>query len=132
MQVEKLPKSVDVQNGQYRAKHRSFGYEGVCNEQMAAPKGMVCSDLGRDVERAAEMTAPRNKRSNNVRQCPSGRAYFIRKDDIHMMVDPRFLFEWTGPLTYPDQMAFTRLCGVRFFLKTERRMFSAVIDGVTA
>jgi hypothetical protein len=66
------------------------------------------------------------------RQCPAGRAYFIRKDDTHMVVDPRFLFEWTGPLTYPDQMAFTRLCGVRFFLRTERRMFEAVIDGVTA
>jgi hypothetical protein len=48
------------------------------------------------------------------------------------MVDPRFVFKWTGDLTYPDQMAFTRLCGLRFFLKTDRRMFQAVVDGVTA
>ena len=66
------------------------------------------------------------------RQCPTGRAYFIRKDDTHMVVDPRFLFEWTGPLTYPDQLAFTRLCGVRFFMRHQRRMFQCVIDGVTA
>ena len=66
------------------------------------------------------------------RQCPTGRAYFIRKDDSHMVVDPRFLFEWTGPLTYPDQMAFTRLCGVRFFFRHQRRMFQAVLDGITA
>ena len=66
------------------------------------------------------------------RQIPAGRAYFIRKDDSHMVVDPRFLFEWTGPLTYPDQLAFTRLCGVRFFFRHERRMFEAVIDGITA
>ncbi len=66
------------------------------------------------------------------RQCPTGRAYFLRNDDTFFMVDPRFLFKWTGDLTYPDQMAFTRLCGVRFFLCTQRRMFQAVIDGVTA
>lgn len=66
------------------------------------------------------------------RQCPTGRAYFIRTDDTHMVVDPRFLFEWTGPLTYPDQLAFTRLCGVRFFMRHQRRMFQAVIDGITA
>lgn len=66
------------------------------------------------------------------RQVAAGRAYFIRKDDTHMVVDPRFLFEWTGPLTYPDQHAFTRLCGVRFFMRHQRRMFQAVIDGVTA
>jgi hypothetical protein len=66
------------------------------------------------------------------RQCPTGRAYFIRTSDTHMVVDPRFLFEWTGPLTYPDQLAFTRLCGVRFFMRTNRRMFQAVVDGITA
>src|SRR5674476_769945 len=44
------------------------------------------------------------------RQCPAGRAYFLRTDDTYFMVDPRFLFKWTGDLTYPDQMAFTRLC----------------------
>lgn len=66
------------------------------------------------------------------RQCPAGRAYFVRVDDTHMVVDPRFLFEWTAPLTYPDQMAFTRLCGLRFFMRTQRRMFQCVIDGITA
>jgi hypothetical protein len=66
------------------------------------------------------------------RQCPVGRAYFNRVDDTHMVVDPRFLFEWTAPLTYPDQMAFTRLCGLRFFMRTQRRMFQCVIDGITA
>ena len=66
------------------------------------------------------------------RQCPAGRAYMLRKDDVFFMVDPRFLFKWTGDLTYPDQMAFTRLCGLRFFMETNRRMFSAVVDGVTS
>ena len=66
------------------------------------------------------------------RQCPTGRAYFLRNDDTYFMVDPRFVFKWTGDLTYPDQMAFTRLCGLRFFLKTDRRMFQAVVDGITA
>ena len=66
------------------------------------------------------------------RQCPSGRAYFIPDEDIHFVVDPRFLFKWTGDLTYPDQMTFTRLCGLRFFLRTQRRMFGAVLDGITA
>ncbi len=66
------------------------------------------------------------------RQCPAGRAYFIRVDDTHMVVDPRYLFEWTGPLTYPDQLAFSRICGLRFFMRTNRRMFQCVIDGITA
>lgn len=66
------------------------------------------------------------------RQCTAGRAYFNRKEDSHMVVDPRFLFEWTGPLTYPDQLAFTRLCGTRFFFRHQRRMFQGVIDGITA
>ena len=66
------------------------------------------------------------------RQCPTGRAYALQLEDIYFMVDPRFTFKWTGDLTYPDQMAFTRLCGLRFFLKTDRRMFSAVYDGCTA
>ena len=80
------------------------------------------------------MSVPPVKASNNIgdRQCPAGRAYLLRTDDTHFMVDPRFLFKWTGDLTYPDQMAFTRLCGLRFFLKTQRRMFEAVYDGVTA
>ena len=66
------------------------------------------------------------------RQCPAGRAYFLRTDDTYFKVDPRFLFEWTGPLTYPDQLAYTRLCGVRLSMVTERRMFQAVVDGITA
>lgn len=66
------------------------------------------------------------------RQCPTGRAYFVRFDDTHFVVDPRFLFEWTEPLTYPDQLAFTRLCGLRFFMRTNRRMFQGVVDGITA
>jgi hypothetical protein len=66
------------------------------------------------------------------RQCPAGRAYLLRTEDTHFMVDPRYLFEWTAPLTYPDQLAFTRICGLRFFMKTDRRMFQAVYDGVTA
>lgn len=66
------------------------------------------------------------------RQCPAGRAYLLRTEDTYFMVDPRYLFEWTAPLTYPDQLAFTRICGLRFFLLTNRRMFQAVYDGVTA
>lgn len=66
------------------------------------------------------------------RQCVAGRAYMIRKDHTHFMVDPGYLFEWTAPLTAPDQLTFTKLCGLRFFFRTVCRMFSAVVDGVTA
>jgi hypothetical protein len=135
--------------GQYRAKQERDGALGVCNEQVPPSKEKVCSVLTGNRERAAEMTAPvltcivgagycrhqyRVKTSNNQgdRQCPTGRAYALQLEDIYFMVDPRFLFKWTGDLTYPDQMAFTRLCGLRFFMKTDRRMFSAVFDGVTA
>jgi len=43
-------------NGQYRAKLGES--RGVCNEQVLAPKGMVCSDLYGNIESATEMLAP--------------------------------------------------------------------------
>lgn len=46
--------SVDTQNGQYRAKQDES--PGVCNEHVPPSKEKMCSDLGRNVESAAETT----------------------------------------------------------------------------
>ena len=54
--------SVDSQNGQYRAKQEGLDtLPGVCNEQVSPAKAKVCSGLNRNVESAAEMTAPHLK-----------------------------------------------------------------------
>ena len=53
-------------------------------------------------------------------------------EDHHMVVDPAFLFEWTGEIPYATQLAFTRICGLRFFFRHTNRMFSGVLDGITA
>ena len=53
-------------------------------------------------------------------------------EDHHMVVDPAFLFEWTGDIPYATQLAFTRICGLRFFFRHTNRMFSGVLDGITA
>ena len=37
---------------------RRDGLPGVCNEQVLAAKAKVCSELGRNVERSAEMSDP--------------------------------------------------------------------------
>lgn len=66
------------------------------------------------------------------RQCPAGRAYFVPKEDFHMVVDPRMLWDWTPNMSAPDQLTFTRICTIRMFARTKRRMFGAVIDGITA
>lgn len=66
------------------------------------------------------------------RQCPSGRLYGINTDYLHFYVDPAFLFDWSEPKSYPNQFAFTRLCGTRFFLCHKARMFQFVLDGWTA
>jgi len=51
--------------GQYRAK-QELTIPGVCNEQVSAPKGKICSALTGNSERAAEMTAP-NQRRQKIR-----------------------------------------------------------------
>lgn len=56
-----LPKSVDTQNGQYRAKQEGFGLPGVCREWMGDPKGKVHSELPGNRKRAAEMTVLHGK-----------------------------------------------------------------------
>jgi hypothetical protein len=66
------------------------------------------------------------------RQCPAGRAYILNNNYIHFKVDPRFKFEWTAPMSYPNQLAFTRILGLRLVLVTTSRMFHAVLDGITA
>ena len=42
--------------GQYRAK-QELTTPGVCNEQVSAPKGRICSALDGNIQNAAEMTA---------------------------------------------------------------------------
>lgn len=66
------------------------------------------------------------------RQCPTGRMYYLNTNYIHYVIDPRFQFDWTDPMTYPNQLAYTRICGLRLFLATKNRMFLAVNDGITA
>lgn len=66
------------------------------------------------------------------RQCPAGTLYMLNRKYVHFMVDPRFKFEWTDPLTYPNQMMFTRLVGLRLFLCYKARMYHAVMNGWTA
>lgn len=51
---------------------------------------------------------------------------------IHFVTDPAMLFDWSEPLTYPNQMAFTRLCGTRILLRCTSRMFHFVTDGWSA
>lgn len=66
------------------------------------------------------------------RQCPAGRLYMINTDHIHMKIDPRYKFEWTEDRSYPNQLAFNRICGLRHFMYTGARMFSGVSDGWAA
>lgn len=66
------------------------------------------------------------------RQCPSGRLYGLNTNYVHFVTDPAMLFDWSEPLTYPNQMAFTRLCGTRILLRCTSRMFHFVTDGWSA
>lgn len=66
------------------------------------------------------------------RQCPAGTMYFVNPEFIHFRTDPRYRFKWTAPLTYPDQLAYTRICATRLVLCTTSRMFLGVITGWTA
>jgi hypothetical protein len=66
------------------------------------------------------------------RQCPSGRAFILNTNYLHFVTDPSMLFEWSEPLSYPNQLAYTRLCASRLFLRCTARMFHAVTDGWTA
>lgn len=77
-------------------------------------------------------TPSRQVTAKGDRQCPVGRLYMFSAKDIHFVIDPRFRFEWSKPLQYPDQWAFTKLCGLRFFMRTMKRINSAVLDGWTA
>ena len=65
------------------------------------------------------------------RQCPSMTLYMLNRNSIHFVVDPRFQFKWTAPMGYPNQYAFSRLVGLRFFLKTANRMFLGMASGFT-
>ena len=56
-----VAKSVENQNGQYRAKQVVRKLPGVCNERMLPPKGKVRSELYRNVQKLAEMTNSRYK-----------------------------------------------------------------------
>jgi hypothetical protein len=66
------------------------------------------------------------------RQCPSGTMYFLNKQYVHFMVDPRFQFDWTEPLSYPNQLAYTRIVGLRLALVYKSRMFLGVASGWSA
>lgn len=66
------------------------------------------------------------------RQCPTGFLYFLNRRYIYYMVDPRMLFEWSKPLSYPNQLAFTRIVSCRLTLATVSRMFLGVCFGITS
>jgi hypothetical protein len=66
------------------------------------------------------------------RQCPTGYVYFLNNKYVHFKVDPRFKFEWTDPLTYPNQLAYTRIVGTRMCLVYTSRMYLGVMTGWTA
>lgn len=50
------PKSVETQNGQYRAKQAAM--PGVCNEWMGSAKAKVHSELYGNVQSSTEMIEP--------------------------------------------------------------------------
>ena len=58
--------------------------------------------------------------------------YGLNTNYIHFVTDPSMLFDWSEPLTYPNQLAYTRLCASRLLLRCTSRMFHFVIDGWTA
>lgn len=66
------------------------------------------------------------------RQCPAGTIYFLNRDKLGFMVDPRFKFEWTAPMSYPNQLMFTRIVGLRLVMIYKSRMFLGVSTGWTA
>jgi len=66
------------------------------------------------------------------RQCPAWTMYMLNRKSIHFVTDSRFKFKWTSPMGYPNQYAFTRLVGLRFFLKTANRMFLGGSNGWSA
>lgn len=65
------------------------------------------------------------------RQCPAATMYMLNRQSIHFVTDSRFKFKWTAPMGYPNQYAFSRLVGLRFFLKTTNRMFLGTASGFT-
>lgn len=54
-------------------------------------------------------------------------AYFLNRSYVHFLVDPRFKFEWTAPLSYPNQWMFNRIVGLRLALVYKVRMFNGLI-----
>ena len=116
--------------GQSRAKQGGDIRPGVCNEHGPTPKGKMCSELGGNAERSAEMTGPRGLIS--MSRSISREATNCNTDYIHFVTDPGMLFEWSEPLTYPNQLTFNRLCASRILLRCTSRMFHFVTDGWTA
>ena len=66
------------------------------------------------------------------RQITAGRIYMLNSKYTHFVTDPSMLFDWSEPLSYPNQLAYTRLCATRLFLRCTSRMFNFVIDGFSA
>lgn len=114
--------------GQSRTKQAAT-QPGVRNEHVPTPKGKMCSELGRNAERSAEMTGPVDVAIHyNIRplvtDCNSNYIYFY--------VDPNMFFTWTEPRSWPNQLTKTRLVTLRLALVYKARMFHAVLDGWTA
>lgn len=65
------------------------------------------------------------------RQCPTGYCYMINTKYLKFRIDPRFNLKWTAPLSYPNQLMYTRIVGLRFFLNMTARMFHGVTSGWT-
>lgn len=66
------------------------------------------------------------------RLCPSGYMYVLNNEDVHLTVDPEYMFTWSPPLQQPYQLAYNRICGIRLTNTYMARMFSGVISGWTA
>jgi hypothetical protein len=57
------------------------------------------------------------------RQAPALNLLFLNTKHVHFMTDPRCFFQWTEDMSYPNQLAYTRLVALRLALVARSRMF---------
>ena len=114
--------------GQYRTKQAAM-QPGVRNEHVPTPEGKMCSELGRNVERSAEMTDRESVAiSSNIRPPLTD----CNSNYVHFYVDSQMRFKWSEARSWPNQLTEIRLVALRLALVWKARMFHAVLDGITA
>ena len=114
--------------GQYRTKQTAM-QSGVRREHVPTPEGKMCSELGRNVERSAEMTDRENVSiSNNIRPPLTD----CNSNYVHFYVDSQMRFKWSEARSWPNQLTEIRLVALRLALVWKARMFHSVLDGWTA